>query len=118
MDFGDTRLGDRVQLQGDLGPNEFEEEMDPWWELLGDIAQDIERLEGELADMRLESQVLEKAGMYPGIPSESWQSRNGKGSYLRMIFPRRTPGMPRKLYVGCKEEAVAEARQLAARRRR
>lgn len=119
MDFGDARSGDRVELREDLGPNtEYEAACNVWGEILGDILQDLERLEGELAAMRLECQALEKAGMYPGIPSESWQSRNGKGNYLRMVFPRKTVGMPRKLYVGNKPEAVAEARQLAARRHR
>jgi hypothetical protein len=119
MDFGDTRSGDRVELQEDLGPKtEFEAEMDLWWELLGDISQDLERLEGELANRRMESQALEKAGMYPAIPTESWQPRNGKGNYLRMVFPRGTPGVQRKEYVGNKPEAITEARRLAANRRR
>lgn len=117
MDFGDRRLGDRVAIQEELGPkNEYEAACDVWGGIMGDILQDLERLEGELLDMREESQKLEKAGMYPAVPSESWQPRNGKGSYLRMVFPRGTPGMPRKLYIGNKPEAVAEARQLKARR--
>lgn len=120
MDFGDRRMGDRVVIQEDLGPNsEYEAACDMWGEiLLGDILQDLERLEGELLAMREESQELEKMGMYPAVPSESWQPRNGKGSYLRMIMPRGTPGVPRKLYVGNKPEKIAEARRLAARRQR
>jgi hypothetical protein len=112
MDFGDTGQGDQVQNPSRSAPkSEFEE-------LLGDISQDLKRLEGDLADLRMESQALEKAGMYPRVATESWQPRNGKGSYLEMIFPRSTPRMRRKLYIGNKPAAIAEARRMNANRRR
>lgn len=131
MDFGDTRQVDPTaateivaKIIGDRGQpighdHDSEVQMDPWWELLGDIAQDLERLEGELLELRQECQRLEKAGMYPAVPTESWERRDGgKSKYLRMVFPQGTPGVRRKEYVGCKPEAIAEARRLAANRQR
>jgi len=42
MDFGDRRLGDRAELEEDLGPKpEFEAACDVWGEILGDILQDL-----------------------------------------------------------------------------
>lgn len=99
--------------------HDFEAQMEPWSELLGDIAQELERLEGNLIDLQQECQQLEQAGMYPAIPTESWEKREGgKSKYLRMVFPHRTPGMRRKVYIGCKPDAIAEARRLAANRQR
>ena len=112
MNFGDAnqRIGDDHQ---------HEVQMDHWWEMLGDIAQDLERLEGDLADLQKECQRLEKAGMYPAVPTESWEGRNGgETKYLRMIFPKSTPGVRRKEYIGCKRSAIAEARRLATNRQR
>ncbi len=98
-------------------------EMDPWWEILGDISQDLERLEMELAEMREQRERLEEAGMYPGIPTESWQSRNGSETeYLRLIFPRGTPDIPagsggrKRLYIGCDPAKIEEARRMVANR--
>jgi len=119
MGFGDKEPVAAARSSAALGPNtQYEAACNVWGEILGDILQELERLEGDLLDMRQESQELEKSGMYPAIPSESWQPRNGKGSYLWMIFPRGTSDMPRMLYIGNKPEAVTKARQFAARRRR
>lgn len=93
-------------------------EMDPWWAVLGDISQDLERLEIGLAEMRERRERLEVAGMYPAVPTESWETRNGSETkYLRMVFGRDRPaGWSRKKYVGCKPEAILEARRLASNR--
>jgi hypothetical protein len=68
---------------------------------------------------------LEAEGMYPAIPTESFQKRNGSDTnYLYMMFgrSRRTglyegPEGKRKLYVGCKPNAIETARQLVENRR-
>jgi hypothetical protein len=67
---------------------------------------------------------LEQAGMYPAIPTEQWQDRDGKGKYLYMLFRQDGYGVytgpdgKRKLYVGADPEKIAEARRLTANRRR
>lgn len=67
---------------------------------------------------------LEAAGMYPAVPTEQWQRRNGNGEYLYMIFRKgkngeyQGPDGKRKVYIGCKAEAIGEARRLAANRRK
>jgi len=72
-------------------------------------------LESELAE-------LEQTGMYPSVPSEQWQTRNGSGEYLYMLFHTdrdgnyQGPDGKRKIYVGNKPERIEEARRLAANR--
>ena len=72
---------------------------------------------------------IEQAGMYAGQPTEQWQDRNGKGRYLYMLFRTKSyysrahgqyegPDGKRKLYIGNKPEAIAEARRLAQNRER
>jgi hypothetical protein len=67
---------------------------------------------------------LEQTGMYPAIPTEQWQDRDGKGKYLYMLFRQDRNGVytgpdgKRKLYVGTDPEKIAEAHRLAANRRR
>lgn len=70
--------------------------------------------------------ALEAAGMYPSVPSEQWQSRNGgEATYLYMLFRWDNqrggyagPGGKQKAYVGNKPERIAEARRLAKNRER
>lgn len=65
---------------------------------------------------------LESLAMYPAVPSEQWQHRNGSGQYLYMIFRRgdngayQGPDGRRKVYVGNKPARIAEARDMARRR--
>ena len=74
--------------------------------------------------MRDEMGRLETAGMYPAVPTEQWQARNGSSNrYLYMLFRYSVvmgeysgPGGKRKVYVGCKEERVLEARRLVENR--
>ncbi len=79
-----------------------------------------------LRGLKEEMEGLEKSGMYPAVPTEQWQSRNGSGRrYLYMLFRYSRamggysgPGGKRKVYVGCKEERIAEARRLVENRLR
>jgi hypothetical protein len=65
---------------------------------------------------------LEEDGMYDAVPTESWETRRGGDyEYLYMIFPKidglyTGPGYRRKLYVGCKDERIDEARRLKRNR--
>jgi len=84
---------------------------------LAQASQHLAKLRQVLAD-------LEQAGMYPGLPAEQWQSRNGgEKDYLYMVFRLAEDGKSyegpegkRKVYVGNKAEAIVEARRLAANR--
>lgn len=72
----------------------------------------------------IETSISAIGEMYPAIPTESWQDRNGTGKYLYMLFSGNRhggysgPGGKRKLYVGNKPDRITEARRLAANRRR
>jgi hypothetical protein len=75
-------------------------------------------------DILLEHRAaLEQMPMYPAIPTEQWQKRNGKGDYLYLIFKQDRNGQflgpngKRKVYVGNKPERIAEARELVSNRR-
>ena len=67
---------------------------------------------------------LEASGMYPAVPTEQWQARNGSSKrYLYMLFGYSPglgeyggPGGKRKVYVGCKDERILEARRLVKNR--
>ncbi len=68
---------------------------------------------------------LEQAGMYPSVPHEQWQGRDGgDAKYLYMLFRQGRDGQyegpegKRKLYVGCDPERITEARRLAKNRKR
>lgn len=91
-----------------------------WAGLLGSLQADLEALTADLSRLKDERLRLEKMSMYPCQPTESWEFRDGgETKYLRMVFGRERPaGWPRKVYIGCKLEAVMEARRLAANRRR
>ena len=73
--------------------------------------------------MLAEMDRLEQAGMYPAIPSENWQTRNGSGQYLYMVFQRdrktgqyQGPNGSRKVYVGKDPAKIEQARQMARNR--
>lgn len=63
---------------------------------------------------------IDEAGRYRQVPKEAWQTRGNATEYLYMMFPfdRSTgrhsgPNGVRKLYVGVKDEKIADARRLA-----
>jgi hypothetical protein len=91
-------------------------------EILDRIRVAVSTIDADIA-CRLESQAsIADAGMYPSVPSEQWQDRNGAGRYLYMLFRQDGnggylgPDGQRKLYIGTKPAAVADARRLATNR--
>ncbi|MCD4739486.1 MAG: hypothetical protein K8R89_09565 [Anaerolineae bacterium] len=72
----------------------------------------------------VEQTIAQVGEMYPAIPAESWQDRNGKGKYLYMLFLSNQhggysgPDGKRKIYIGNKLDRIEAARQLAENRRR
>jgi hypothetical protein len=91
-----------------------------WADLLMGIMEDLARLESGLVAIKLEQARLEERGMYPAVPSESWESRNGgEARYLRMVFPMGSlENGGRKLYVGADPARIRAAQDKATRRLR
>ena len=88
-----------------------------WADILSKIMEDLRRLEAGLEDMKLDCVRLEAAGMWPAVPTEMWEERNGsEARYLRLYFPRGTLGVREKTYIGCKPSAIADARRKMANR--
>ena len=88
-----------------------------WADLLMAIMEDLARLESGLLAIKLEQARLEAAGMYPAVPTESWEARNGgEARYLRMVFPMGALEEGRKIYVGCDPLRIEEAQCMATRR--
>ena len=93
-------------------------------ETLNAISINIREAEQYGRELFLAAEEIKSAGMYPAVPSEQWQDRNGDGQYLYMIFKTdgngiyQGPNRARKVYVGNKADRIAEARRLAENRRR
>jgi hypothetical protein len=91
---------------------------------LGMIASNFKTAQKHLHHIHLLMERLEQTGMYPAIPTEQWQDRDGKGKYLYMLFRQdgygqyTGPGGMRKVYVGSLDRKIKEAQQMAANRRR
>ena len=85
--------------------------------VLQELADHFTALDRLRAEWQAEIASLEAAGMYESIPAESWESRNGGGRYLRLVFPQHD-GQRRKLYIGADPAAIAEARARVERRQR
>lgn len=111
MTFGDT-------IEGIL--DDQDRAVPKWAGLLSEIMEELARLECGLADMKLECLRLEEAGMWPAVPTESWEGRNGGDKvYLRLVFPRRTsPSGQRKVYIGRDPARIAHAHRKSANRQR
>jgi len=90
------------------------------------VAQFQEGVEAAYRHLAAIDRAIAQVGeMYPAIPTESWQERNGKGKYLYMLFSANRygggysgPDGKRKLYIGNKPARIEAARRLAANRRR
>lgn len=88
------------------------------------IEASLDEAGARLDGMREQMEGLEKAGMYPAVPTEQWQARNGSANrYLYMLFRYSVvmggysgPDGKRKVYVGCKDERILEARRLVENR--
>ena len=86
------------------------------------ILTNLAAAEQHRAQVQAAMRRLRDAGMYPSVPTEQWQDRDGRGSYLYMCFPYnseryRGPNGKRKVYIGCRPERVREARRKAWNRR-
>ena len=124
-----TELSDLLEQHPDLADAHvllLADEENPVLEPLQTVYDELVKAKAHLAEVRSTMEALEQAGMYPAVPSEQWQGRNGGPKrYLYMLFGtnRHTgryegPDGKRKLYVGCKGKNIAEARRLAENRRR
>lgn len=119
--FGDTHPGDRVELGDQAGPKS--PVLREWADKLTGILADLARLEAGLVVIRESMAELEAAGMYPGVPTESWETRtnttHGEARYLRMLFSIGVlPNGKRKLYVGADPARQRTAKLKASRRLR
>jgi len=140
--IGDTNAGDRAPAGAPSVPNESSDlvtddscrrapsvpngdlvtaparaEDPPVPNVLQQIADHFTVLAILRATWQEEIAQLEAAGMYDAAPAESWETRNGQGKYLRLIFPQHD-GTRRKTYIGSYPSAIAEARAKIARRQR
>jgi hypothetical protein len=93
-------------------------------EQLACIGDNLAAAREHLGSIELAMDSLAAAGMYPAVPTEQVQARNGRGQYLYMLFRRNEdgsyqgPGGRRKVYIGCDAERIAEARRLAENRKK
>jgi hypothetical protein len=90
-------------------------------ESLETIRTEINMAETLLTLIGRRMKQLKDEGMYDAVPTESWERRGESGEYMYMIFPKvgglyTGPGYRRKLYIGCKEDRIAEARRLKRNR--
>jgi hypothetical protein len=120
--FGDTIAGDLVAAALPSVPNDLVTKdgcrrapIVP--NVLQELADDFTALAALRAAWQEERASLEAAGMYDEVPAESWETRNGGGRYLRLVFPQHE-GARRKVYVGSYPSAIAEARGRVERRKR
>jgi len=89
------------------------------------VAQFQEGVEAAYRHLAAIERFIAQIGeMYPAIPTESWQERNGKGQYLYMLFSANRygggysgPDGKRKIYIGNKPKRIEAARRLARNRR-
>lgn len=86
------------------------------------IRVNIQAARDHIAEIEGAMSLLEQAGMYPAIPHFQWQTRNGDGQYLYLLFRQNHDGTyagpdgKRKVYIGANEKHVEAARQLARNR--
>jgi len=89
-----------------------------------DIWTHIQAAQSHLDAIQAEMTRLEQDGMYPAVPTEQWQNRDGKGNYLYHLFTMDHEGKytgpegKRKVYVGNKPDRIEAARHLATNRAR
>jgi hypothetical protein len=103
-------------------PHELADRSDPieWTEILLDIERQLYHLENLLTLIISEQVALNTAGVYPAVPTLFWDNDpNGQPRYAKLSFPvDALPSGQRKLYIGCKESKITEAKQKIARTRR
>jgi hypothetical protein len=113
MTFETTPRGDPHELADRSDPNQ-------WTDLLLDIERQLYHLEHLLAVIINEQVALCTEGVYPAEPTLFWDNDpNGQPRYCKLSFPRGAlPNGQRKLYIGCKPEKIAAAKQQIARTQR
>jgi len=125
--IGDSNAGDLVAATSPSVPNESSdlvtEDGRRRAAIVPNVLQELANHFTALAALRAEWQAeladLEAQGVDEAVPAESWETRNGGGKYLRLVFPTdRKTGQRRKVYVGAYPSAIAEARARVERRRR
>lgn len=77
--------------------------------LLAVVEEKLAETYARIQEMEEEIAFLENEGVFDPIPRPSWERRNGKGKYLRLIFPMGVDGKRERVYVGADEERVAAA---------
>lgn len=65
-------------------------------------------LDHVLAGLTYQIECLEEQGIFDQIPAFSWEERNGKGRYLRLVYPTQY-GKRRRQYVGCQATNIQAA---------
>jgi len=125
--IGDTLAGDLVAAAPLSVPNESSDLVTEDGHrraaivpnVLQELADHFAALDRLRAEWQAEIASLEAQGVDEAIPAESWETRNGGGKYLRLVFPTdRKTGQRRKVYIGADPSAIAEARAKVERRRR
>lgn len=84
---------------------------------LTQIVLHLTQAEAHLALLQQKTHEIERAGMYPAIPTERWKDDR----YLYLYFPSGAPGLrldsKQRRYIGADPTRIEKARRLAANRR-
>ncbi len=88
-------------------------------QLFHTIHNSLDAAEQNLYAIQDEMERLERHGMYPPVPTEQWQARNGgEKTYLYMLFTLdwatgeySGPDSKRRIYVGSKPARIQQARR-------
>ena len=92
--------------------------MENYTDLIAGIEQALAKAHERKARLEQEIARLEKEGIFDPIPTTSWETRGGKGRYLRLIFPTRPDGQRQRVYVGANARKIQAALDKIARSRR
>jgi len=87
-------------------------------ELIARIEEGLARAYARKAKLEEEIAHLQREGIFNPIPTTSWETREGKGRYLRLVFPTGPDGGRRRVYVGADPQKVQGALDKIARSRR
>lgn len=112
--FGDGLQEDRDQLGSVASPN---------YEIIGDntllsecidlveLGEVLSHIAGLIARAReLRGRMEDLAGNMANA-TPTWEQRDGKGAYLRLVYPTDKDGKRRRVYIGNKKEKIEEALQ-------
>jgi len=112
MTFETTQRDDHHELVDQVDPG-------PWMDLLLQILEHAVRLVEAQTAIKQAMEELEAAGIYPAVPTPFWdRDPNGQPRYMKLSFPRGALDNGRKIYIGCRESKITEAKQKIARTQR